>query len=93
MVKAAAGIKADGSVLLAHAGTLGQKSFCCGNICCFLCMPVCEDDRIPVLTVFLNRVRVLQAREEPALKLTSFKSAVPTLAHTAAVAVAEAFIS
>lgn len=57
-----------------------------------LCMPVCEDDRIPVLTVFLNRVRVLQAREEPALKLTSFKSAVPTLAHTAAVAAVEAFI-
>ena len=55
-------------------------------------MPVCEDDRIPVLTVFLNRVRVLQAREELALKLTGFKSAVPALTHPSAVATAEAFM-
>lgn len=49
-------------------------------------------DGIPVLTVFLNRVRVLQAREEPPLKLTSFKSAGSAFAHSAAVAAAEAFI-
>ena len=55
-------------------------------------MPVCEDDRIPVLTVFLNCMRVLQACKEPALKLAGFKSAVPTLAHTAAVAAAETLI-
>ena len=92
MVEAAAGIKTDVSVLLTDAVKRGQECFCRGGIRYLLCMPVCEDDRIPVLTVFLNRVRVLQAREEPALKLTSFKSAVPTLAHTAAVAAVEAFI-
>ena len=92
MVEAAAGIKTDVSVLLTDAVKRGQECFCRGGIRYLLCMPVCEDDRIPVLTVFLNRVRVLQAREEPALKLTSFKSAVPTLAHTAAVAAVEAFL-
>ena len=55
-------------------------------------VPICEDDGIPVLTVFLKRMRVLQARKKPALKLTGFKSAVPALAHPAAVAAAEAFI-
>ena len=92
MVEAAAGIKTDVSVLLTDAVKRGQECFCRGGIRYLMCMPACEDDRIPVLTVFLNRVRVLQAREEPALKLTSFKSAVPTLAHTAAVAAVEAFI-
>ena len=92
MVEAAAGIKTDVSVLLTDAGKRSQKCFCCGSIRLFLCIPVRKDDGISVLTVFLNRVRVLQAREEPALKLTSFKSAVPTLAHTAAVAAVEAFI-
>ena len=55
-------------------------------------MLICKYDGISILTVFLNRVRVLQAREEPALKLSGFKSAVPALAHPAAVAAAEAFI-
>lgn len=92
MVKAAAGIKTDVNVLLTHAGKRSQKCVCCGSIRRFLRVPVCEDDGIPVLTVFLNRMRVLQTRKEPALKLASFKSAVPTLAHTAAVAAVEAFI-
>lgn len=89
MVKAAAGIKTDVNVLLTHAGKRSQKCVCCGSIRRFLRVPVCEDDGIPVLTVFLNRMRVLQTRKEPALKLASFKSAVPTLAHTAAVAAAK----
>ena len=58
----------------------------------FLRVPICEDDGIPVLTIFLKRMRVLQAREEPTLKLTSFKSAGSAFAHTAAVAAVEAFI-
>ena len=92
MVKAAAGIKTDVNVRLTDAGKCSQKCLCCGGVHCFLRVPVCEDDGIPVLTVFLNRVRVLQAREEPPLKLTSFKSAGSAFAHSAAVAAAEAFI-
>lgn len=92
MIKAAAGIKTDGNVLLTDAGKRSQKCFCRGGIRCFLRVPGCKNDGISVLTVFLNRVRVLQAREELALKLTGFKSAVPALTHPSAVATAEAFM-
>ena len=92
MVEAAAGIKTDVSVLLTDAGKRGQECFCRGGIRYLLRMLICKNDGISILTVFLNRVRVLQAREEPALKLSGFKSTVPTLAHTAAVAAAETLI-
>ena len=92
MVEAAAGIKTDVSVLLTDAGKRGQECFCRGGIRYLLRMLICKNDGISILTVFLNRVRVLQARKKPALKLTGFKSAVPALAHPAAVAAAEAFI-
>ena len=92
MIKAAAEIKTDGNVLLTDAGKRSQKCFCRGGIRCFLRVPGCKNDGISVLTVFLNRVRVLQAREEPALKLTGFKNAVPALTHPSAVATAEAFM-
>ena len=74
MVEAAAGIKTDVSVLLTDAGKRGQECFCRGGIRYLLRMLICKNDGISILTVFLNRVRVLQAREEPALKLSGFKA-------------------